>query len=39
MARGYFEKKTVDIEEEEVEAEGLEEAIVKELRDPWVPNV
>ena len=37
-ARGYSEKKTVDGEDEEVEAEGQEEAIVKEVRDPGCPT-
>ena len=37
-ARGYCEKKTVDCEEEEVEAEGQEETIVKEVRDPGCPT-
>ena len=32
-ARGYCEKKTADCEEEEVEAQGQEEAIAKEVRD------
>ena len=36
---GTVRKKTVDCEEEEVEAEGQEEAIVKEVRDPRMPNV
>ena len=37
-ARGYCEKKTADREEEEVEAQGQEEAIVKEVRDPVCPT-
>ena len=37
-ARGYREKKTVYCEEEEVEAEGQEEAIVKEVRDLGCPT-
>ena len=38
-ARGYCEKKTADCEDEEVEAQGQEEAIVKRGSRPWMPNV
>ena len=38
VARGYCEKKTVDSEEEEVEAEGQKEAIVREVRDTGCPT-
>ena len=37
-ARGYCEKKAADFKEEEVEAQGQEEAIVKEVRDPGCPT-